>query len=472
MVGIIAIVVLFGGLFYFGILSAATSTVMLVVLIIVAILAGSSGRETIRQNKQIFGVALVGGIVLVIGLMYLGILPGFRSGKSSALVLRVWGTDSPAVWKPIINKYITDNKNVSIAYRQVDEATYEEVLVNNLAEINGPDIFFLKNTWITKHINKIYPLPSNKLGFTAVTFRKTFVDAVSGDLVTPANQIIGLPLYLDTLALFYNKDIFNTAGIALPPKNWDEVIDVGRRLTKRTEGGTITTSGMAIGSYDNIDHAFDLVSAIILQNGNTIVPPHIKRIDVGDKTGDALVFYTSFTDPQKTNYFWTPRMQNSFDAFAEGTAVMMLGTGDDIERLRKRNPHLNFGVSAFPQLPNASVTVTYGLYYFATVSRLSKNPQEAWKFLLYASGKNGAATYAKEALRPPARRDLIDVGTLSTELDTFYRQALWAKTWSVPDEKAMQDIFKEAIDSLAQKIIRPEEAVRRIVAKLQLLVRP
>ncbi|MFX6949766.1 extracellular solute-binding protein, partial [Acinetobacter baumannii] len=44
-------------------------------------------------------------------------------------------------------------------------------------------------------------------------------------------QLYGVPTAVRSLALFYNKDLFRQAGIAGPPKTWEEFIAVGQKLT-------------------------------------------------------------------------------------------------------------------------------------------------------------------------------------------------------------------------------------------------
>ena len=59
--------------------------------------------------------------------------------------------------------------------------------------------------------------PSLSLG----QVRDLFVDVVSKDVILEDNKIYGLPLSVDTLAMFYNKDLLNNAGISEAPKYWN-----------------------------------------------------------------------------------------------------------------------------------------------------------------------------------------------------------------------------------------------------------
>ena len=61
------------------------------------------------------------------------------------------------------------------------------------------------------------------------------------------NYIFAMPLYSDTLALYYNKDLLSQAGIARPPRTWEELEIQVQTLTKIDEYGNITQSGISMG---------------------------------------------------------------------------------------------------------------------------------------------------------------------------------------------------------------------------------
>ena len=86
---------------------------------------------------------------------------------------------------------------------------YENLLINEIAEGEGPDVFMIHNSWITKHYKKLLPLPLDQpIIMNADMFRQTFFQAASDDLLID-EKIYGMPLAIDNLAIFYNKSYFN-----------------------------------------------------------------------------------------------------------------------------------------------------------------------------------------------------------------------------------------------------------------------
>lgn len=417
-------------------------------------------------------ISVIGIIVLIVVLAFFGILPG-RKDSQGPVTLTFWGFgDDESVWAEVIARFKDANPNISVAYLRFPEETYEDMLINRLAEGRGPDIFMLKSSWLRSHRDKMYPLLQSRLGFSSRDFEQLFVDGVIHDLQTKEGEILGFPLFLDTLGLFYNKDLFNASGIATFPKNWDEVADASQKITRRSPAGEISRSGIAMGAFHNIEHAFEIVSALMLQSGDLIIRIGAKdEVSLGAASVDAFTLYTSYATPGTKNFSWSLRTQaSSLDAFAEGKAGMVLGFWQDRARIVAKNPHLNFGVLPFPQQKNAPVSLTYGSYMFSTVSRMSLHPEEAWKFVLFASTGDAIVSYLEAIDQIPARRDLLSQGGKSSERDIFYRQALIAKTWPVPDEKKTKNLFKEAVDAVIAQKTPPTEAMNRMREQLSLLI--
>ena len=132
-------------------------------------------------------------------------------GEETSIVM--WGVYDPISFydAAAANYYAQKNADAKIIYYQMDPETYEEDLLNALAAGEGPDIFMIHNTWIPKHFNKIWY--ANESMVTAATAEPLFPEVVMGDFA-PQGSVYALPLSIDTLALYYNKDLFDQIGRA------------------------------------------------------------------------------------------------------------------------------------------------------------------------------------------------------------------------------------------------------------------
>jgi multiple sugar transport system substrate-binding protein len=407
---------------------------------------------------------IVGGIALILVFIFFlcpPLFPGLckKPCKKVMVDLEMWGVyDEPEVFNKLIETYEKQNKkcaNIRIEYKKINFDNYEEELVNAFASDKAPDIFMIHNTWLPKHKDKISELPEILLPFA--DFMATFVDVAEQDL-TEENKIYGLPFYVDTLALYYNKEYFNTAGISYPPATWDDLILAAEKLTKRNQSGQIERAGITLGTVENINRPTDILSLLMLQNGTEMVSENkdsvnfnksVRREDTQYYPGqDALRFYTDFANPSKITYAWNRQMPYSIDAFTEGKAAMMINYSHHIATIKSRAPYLNFAVSPMPQLKERNFDVNYANYWAFAVSKRTKLPEEAWNFLIYLTNKENSQGYLENTKKPTARRDLVDWQKEDLELGVFAKQSLTAKSWYQIDNNKVETILANAITSV------------------------
>src|SRR5690606_13880563 len=81
------------------------------------------------------------------------------------------------------------------------------------------------------------------------------------------NRIYAIPLAVDLLALYYNKDLLGSAGISQPPATWPVLVQDTQKLTKVSQPGQFTVSGIALGTSANVNRAVDILNLLMLQNG-------------------------------------------------------------------------------------------------------------------------------------------------------------------------------------------------------------
>ncbi len=411
-----------------------------------------------------------------------------------------WGVlDEQESFNDIIASYQAAHPHVKISYRKLRMEEFESELVNALAEDRGPDIFTLHNTWVTKHLSKIEPLPATtkmaftftqtSLGFkqesiteirttpsiTPAQVKNVFVDAVYDDAVRDG-KVIGLPLSVDTLVLFYNRDLLNTAGIPLPPATWLNVQENVKRLTFQDKEGKIIQSGIALGA-DNVERGSDTLSLLMLQNGAVMTNGRVVTFaqvpsSFPDRTynpgPEAARFYSDFANPGKEVYTWTPEMPNSVDAFAQGTVAMMIGYQYHIAQIdAKRQGKLNYGIAPVPQIEGRT-PVNFASHWLLTISKKSKNVNEAWDFVQFATTKQAEAKkYTDKTKKPTALRGLIEEQKQDDTLAVFANQLLTAKTWyRGNDATVMESAFKEMVNTI-RTTGDMKSAIERAVLKIQ-----
>jgi len=395
------------------------------------------------------------------------------------ITLTYWRVfDGPDAFEEIINKYKAIHPNITINYKKLRLDEYESELLNALAEDRGPDIFSIHNTWLEKYQTKLSPMPESismvylstqgNIKKEVVSELKTtksislkelkdkFVDVVSRDVILSDGKVYGLPLSVDTLAMYYNKDLFNLAGISKVPAYWNaEFIQDIKKLTKQDAEKQIVQSGVALGGSKNINRYSDILAVLMMQSGATMMSENnqvLFNASVGNNNYvpglDALRFYTDFADQTKESYTWNEAQPNSLEMFMNGTLAIMFSYSYDLETIKTQAPKLNFSIAKLPQIEgNPPTNINLANYWVETVSKKSKYSNESWDFIQFLTREEQAKIYLEKTKKPTALRSLISTQKEDNEIGVFADQVLTAKSWyQGKNVKAAEDAIAEMID--------------------------
>lgn len=256
--------------------------------------------------------------------------------------------DNSDDYNDLLSAYRLLHPNITVKYKKFRYEEYRQKLLEAFAEGEGPDIFSIHNTWVGEYRDKIEPMPASvKMPFQEVkgtikketittikevpsisllNLKNNFVEVIYDDCVVGEkgkNETVCLPFSLDALAMFYNRDVMNAAGIPEPPKTWSEFQDAVKAITKYSASGEIIQSAAALGE-SNIERFVDILSLLMAQNG--AIMEDNGRVTFNIPAGnskyvpglEAFKFYKAFSDPSKEVYTWNNSMPDSLDAFIQG----------------------------------------------------------------------------------------------------------------------------------------------------------
>ncbi|MFE0677470.1 ABC transporter substrate-binding protein [Streptomyces sp. NPDC058867] len=96
----------------------------------------------------------------------------------------------------------------------------------------GPDVLNIGNTWSASLQATGALLPWDAKNFDAIGGKDRFVDSALGSTGVQGQDPAAVPLYSMAYALYYNKKMFADAGIEKPPATWDEMAEIGKKLSK------------------------------------------------------------------------------------------------------------------------------------------------------------------------------------------------------------------------------------------------
>ncbi|SHF16355.1 carbohydrate ABC transporter substrate-binding protein, CUT1 family [Thermoanaerobacter uzonensis DSM 18761] len=305
--------------------------------------------------------------------------------------LGMWSS-SPAEKKIVddqIAKFKEKYPNIDVQIETI-VGDYMQKLQTELASNTAPDIFYLDSMPAPQLMSSgvLEPLDDyiKKYNVDVNDFEPALLSAFQWE-----GKTYGLPKDFNTLALFYNKDMFKAAGINESPKTWEELRDVAKKLTKDGVKGLVLSADLA---------RFD---AFINQNGGSVYQDGKVTLNLPENA-QALDFYVGLITKDKVAD--TPQNMGegwNGDAFAAKKAAMAIEGGWMIPFLKEKASDLNYGIAELPagkQKSTMAFTVAY------VMNKNSQHKDEAFKLIEFLTGKEGQQFVVDSGLALPSRKSM------------------------------------------------------------------
>ncbi|MGP4039768.1 ABC transporter substrate-binding protein [Gracilibacillus sp. D59] len=238
-------------------------------------------------------------------------------------------------------------------------------------------------------------------------------------------NLYGLPLTVDTRALFYNKDHFEEAGLE-PPETWQDLREAAQVLTKKN-GNDLERAGF---SFSDVG----LFSMWIQQAGGQMLTDDLTKTAFNSEAGlEVLDFWGKMIFEDKV-------YKPGFDKGLEGAQhpfitgkVSMHYTGPwDLRTYEQYGDQLNFGVVPPPAGPNGDQGAVMGGFGLA-IPEASEKQEAAWEFIKWwLADPENALEWGKTSLNIPGNKAALE--------DPFFQD---------------DPFWKPFIDSLEFATIRP-----------------
>ncbi len=402
----------------------------------------------------------------------------FTARTNSVGTVQIWGTEDSGMMNALISTLNQSDKSFQgVSYIQKPAATYQTDVINAMASGSGPDIILLGQDQLESFTDKVDTIPYSAV--SQADFSSSYVDE-SQLFLTPTGPL-ALPFLIDPLVLYWNRDLLTTAGLGQPPQYWDTLLTQAQKLTKLDASNNITQSAIALGGWDNIANAKDILSALFMQAGDPItgyngsgtltsVFGQTPQGATENPASSALQFYTEFVNPSKVTYSWNRSLPDSEDAFAAGTLALYVGYASQYSALSTRNPNLHFGVAVLPQIQGNSTHSTFGELTGLAIPRTASNPTGALTIAEKLSSQTGIAEASKDFALPPVRTD-VSIDTSSNAISsTLYQSALISRGWLDPNPSATSDIFSAMVDAVVSNKSLPDAAVQDGAQSLEALI--
>lgn len=420
------------------------------------------------------------GIFSTLILVGIGVFAAFGGvfGSKSVGPVTIWGTLDNQTMQGVIEALQREDKSFeAVTYVEKNPATYNADLINAMASGSGPDLFLLAGDNIYSFKDKILIIPYNII--PQGSFLASFVD--EGQLFLSQQGAYALPFTLDPLVMYWNRDLFASAGIASPPQFWNDFLELAPKITSLDSHSNVKKSAVALGEWRNIPAAKGMLATLFIQAGDPIVDEDAAgqttvTLGVTPETAttnpaeSALRFYTEFANPAKTSYSWNRSLPQAPDMFAAGDLGVYFGYASEYAALAARNPNLRFSVAVLPQIEGNATRVAYGKITGVAIARTATNVQGALAIAQKLSDKTAVGLVAGAMSLPPVRRDVVSDTSANANAGVFIQSSLIAHGWLDLNANETDGIFQTMIESVVSGKADPAGAVSEGAQSLRQLL--
>lgn len=285
-----------------------------------------------------------------------------------------------------LNEFMKANPNIKVTWSPIP-SDYQTKMRANVASGNVPDVFYVSPDMAQEYI------PAGKLLNLSPYMAKDNLSPSSfySSLMQPFDcadgTVYGIPKDWNALGLFYNKSMFQQAGLGDPSSwTWQDMTSAAQKLT--TNGGT-KTYGVVLPPDASRFGAF------LFANGGQMLSADGKKAEFNSAAGVAAAqWYTGFV----TN--GTGNIPNNLpgatwdgDAFGKGDAATTFEGGWLIPSMQQSFPSVQYAIAPLPKAPtgkndNLVYTNAWG------ASAATQHPEAAYELVKFMTGQS----YQKQVL--------------------------------------------------------------------------
>jgi multiple sugar transport system substrate-binding protein len=151
--------------------------------------------------------------------------------------IKFWAMGSEAEYViKLVPEFEKRNPGIKVKVQAVPWNAAQEKLITAFASDNTPDACQLGNTWVPQftYLNAITNL-DEYINQSSIVKKENYFEGI-WDTNVLDSLVYGIPWYVDTRLMFYRTDIFERAGYKQPPKSWDELYDLSKKIKALHKG--------------------------------------------------------------------------------------------------------------------------------------------------------------------------------------------------------------------------------------------
>jgi multiple sugar transport system substrate-binding protein len=404
--------------------------------------------------------------VLAAGFAITGCTKG-SGGEGDAVELMWWNAadEQQDVLERIAAAFNEKHTHIKVTV-QLQEGDYYAKLQTTLATKSGPDVMWLDAT----RFQAFQPL-----GFLLDITDWAARDNFSFDRFVPAivetysagGRHYGIPKDLDSIGLFYNKAMFDAAGLDYPTADWtwEDLREAARKLTI-VENGTTVQWGIAL--YDS---TYVVQFPFIIQNGGYILNEEKNATGFGEPEAiEAVQFIRDMITVDNVSPDGAYFVENSPSQLFQSGKVAMIMEGSWM--VRPFYNALGDKVDVAPLFRGKQRGfVTHGIGWVANAA--TKHPEEVWELLKFLGSEEAATIQAETGLVIPAYIGTQEkwVQSVPMRLQELFDQTQYAIPYPTAHTAEWENPMYEHFANIWLGVEAVEEGMKRMQEQADAILR-
>ncbi|MCC6310776.1 MAG: sugar ABC transporter substrate-binding protein [Trueperaceae bacterium] len=295
----------------------------------------------------------------------------------------------------VIAAFEAAHPDIKIEKEHAPWSSYFDKLQTEMAGGAAPDVMFLTNVPSYAARGVLEPLDGLIAadGFPVQNYAPGSLAVFSYDGAT-----YGFPRDNDTTVLYYNKDLFDAAGLAYPDDTWrwDDLRSAALALTKQDDRGRTVQYGLALEK--------NKYPTWVSQGGGSLfddpLAPTTFTMDSPEAIA-AIQFVADLIlkDKSVPSFDAMNELGSTTELFSTGRVAMVMTNAARIPTFEQAS--FAWNVAPLPAGPTGVRANSLGGAGYV-MSSASDNKEAAWTFLKFVSGPEGQAIFAESGLAVPA----------------------------------------------------------------------
>lgn len=384
---------------------------------------------------------------------------GSDSGGAVTLSYAIWDANQKPAMEKIAETFTKEHPNVKIDIQVTPNKEYFTKLQTAASGGSAADVFWMNGPNFQLYASNGQLAPLDDAGIDKADYPKGLVDLYTFD-----GKLYGAPKDFDTVAVWYNKALFDAAGVAYPKAGWTwkDFSDTAAKLTNPAKG----QYGVLASQYGQENYYNSIAQA----GGEVISADGTKS---GYGSPEALAGITLWTDLIKAGSSPTAQQMTDTspeDFFVSGKAAMFQnGSWAAVAYAANTDIAKNVDVAPLPAGPDGNQSVIHGIGNVANAK--SPHLKEAKEFAVFASGADAAKIQAETGTVIPAfngsQQAWVDAYP-QYHLQTYIDAVKTAVPYPVSkNTSAWTSIETDVLSQVWAGTVTPEDGLQQLAKKMQ-----